>query len=33
VAGEITLAEALEAVQAFVVSDLDAKGISYTVAE
>jgi multiple sugar transport system substrate-binding protein len=33
VAGEITLAEALEAVQTFVASDLDAKGISYTVAE
>ncbi|MDR7385319.1 ABC transporter substrate-binding protein [Promicromonospora iranensis] len=33
VAGEITLEEALTAVQEFVASDLDSKGISYTVAE
>ncbi|MEU4365279.1 extracellular solute-binding protein [Promicromonospora sp. NPDC023987] len=33
VAGEITLAEALTAVQDFVASDLDDKGIAYTVAE
>jgi multiple sugar transport system substrate-binding protein len=33
VAGEITLEEALTAVQEFVASDLDSKAISYTVAE
>ncbi|MBE1875520.1 ABC transporter substrate-binding protein [Myceligenerans pegani] len=33
VAGEITLEEALTAVQEFVASDLENKGISYTVAE
>ncbi|GAB3164985.1 extracellular solute-binding protein [Myceligenerans halotolerans] len=33
VAGKVTLAEALTAVQEFVASDLESKGISYTVAE
>jgi multiple sugar transport system substrate-binding protein len=33
VAGEITLEEALTAVEEFVASDLESKGISYTVAE
>lgn len=33
VAGEITLEEALTAVQEFVAADLESKGISYTVAE